>query len=103
VCLIARDGATPLRGRLKQIVLQKVCLCIGKSLSGSKEMLVRRLFDSSYESYESVQELAREFDDSGKRVGHARERAASWTANESARLAHVLVDPSNTTALTHVV
>jgi hypothetical protein len=102
VCVLARDSATLLVGRHKQIVLQKACRRIGKSSSGSKEMLVRRLFDSSYESYESVQELAREFDDSGK-VGHARERAANWTANDSARLAHVLVDPSNATALTRLV
>jgi hypothetical protein len=101
--VFARDSATLLVGRHKQIVLQKACRRIGKSSSGSKEMLVRRLFDSSYESYESVQELAREFDDSGKRIGPARERAANWTANESARLAHVLVDPSNATALTRLV
>jgi hypothetical protein len=90
--------------RHKQSVLQKACRRIGKSSSGSKGMLARRLFESSYESYESVQELAREFDVAGK-VGDEtiRGRSPNWTANETARLAHVLVDPSNATALTRLV
>jgi hypothetical protein len=67
-------------------------------------MLARRLFESSYESYESVQELAREFDVAGKMGDETiRGRSPNWTANETERLAHVLVDHSNATALTRLV
>jgi hypothetical protein len=85
-------------------VLQKACHRIGKSSSGSKWVLVRSLFELTYTNYESVQELAREFDVAEK-VGDEtiRGRSPDWTANETERLAHVLVDPSNATALTRLV
>lgn len=89
----------------KQLVLQKACRRTGKSSSGSKTMLVNRLCNSSIYSYESVEQLARDYELSGKSVGEeaARKRSPNWTANETARLAHVLVDPSNSTALTRLV
>jgi hypothetical protein len=89
----------------KQLVLQKACRRIGKSSSGSKSMLVQRLCNSSFDSYEKVEQLARDYELSGKSVGDeaARKRSPNWTANETARLSHVLVDPSNSTALTRLV
>jgi hypothetical protein len=52
-----------------------------------------------------MEQLARDYKRSGKSVGDeaARKRNPSWTANETERLAHVLVDPSNSTALTRLV
>jgi hypothetical protein len=56
-------------------------------------------------SYDSVEHLARDHDLSGKSVGDeaARKRSLNWTANETVRLAHVLLDPSNSMALTRLV
>jgi hypothetical protein len=89
----------------KQLVLQKACRRIGKSSSGSKLMLVHRLCNSSFDSYASVEQLALDYELSGKSVGDeaARKRSPNWTANETARLAHVLVDPSNSTAPARLV
>jgi hypothetical protein len=88
----------------KKSVLQIACRRVGKPSSGSKGMLARRIFESSYGSYESVQELAREFDVAGKMGDETiRGRSPNWTANERERLAHALVDHSNATALTRLV
>jgi hypothetical protein len=88
----------------KQSVLHKARRRVGKSFSGSKAMLACRLFESFYASYESVQELAREFDVAGKMGDETiRGRSPNWTANERERLAHALVDHSNATALTRLV
>jgi hypothetical protein len=89
----------------KQLVLQKACCRIGKSSSGSKSMFAHRLCNSSFDCYGSVEQLARNYELSGTSVSDeaARKRSPNWTANETTRLAHVLVDPSNSTALTHLV
>jgi hypothetical protein len=89
----------------KQLVLQKACRRIGKSSSGSKSMLAHRLCNSSFDCYGSVEQLARNYELIGTSVSDeaARKRSPNRTENETTRLAHVpLVDPSNSTALTHL-
>jgi hypothetical protein len=93
-------------GRLTQTALQRACRRIGKSSSGSKNLLIKRLEAAAYRAFETVKGLAKEFEGTGASVQElqpSRKRALNWKANETARLAHVLVDPSKARALTRMV
>jgi hypothetical protein len=92
---------------LTQTTLQKACRRACKSSSGSKKDLIARLDEIGHQTYGAIKDLADLLEKSGVRgetTGpSSKKRAPNWTANESARFAHVLVDPSNARALTKLM
>jgi hypothetical protein len=92
---------------LTQTTLQKACRRACKYSSGSKKDLTARLDEIGYQTYGAIKDLADLFEKSGvqgETTGpSSKKRAPNWTVNESARLAHVLVDPSNSRALTKLM
>jgi hypothetical protein len=92
---------------LTQTTLQKACRRACKSSSGSKNDLITRLAEIGYKTYGAINDLADLFEKSGVQGelsgSSSKKRAPNWTENESARLAHVSVDPSNARALTKLM
>jgi len=93
--------ATPQMSDLTQAQLGHALRRYGKSSNGKKATLVKRLEELGVKSYADALKAAEKFNSHGclHTLPSPRKRSPKWSADEAARLCHVMADPRNSTAI----